>query len=369
MAAFNKKDSVDVFLGTDSSGNPINDAYMFKGDSRYTEKSEDIARRYNWNMMLYQNDYNDPSSQLQRLKDAGLNPLYYLGENAGTTPAGAGGSMSGNSMTSASGDVGQAIQATGNLSDSLLDAQRLAQQYDISRRQLDLQDRQVGIAEKQLGINQKKADQDISESKSREDVNKKTLDEIESRIKLNDEQRNELQSKIAVQQKSIDEIQATIDQLKSIKDLNYAQIKRMFKLLPAEYDKLQAETNLTYHQANTEVEKMFNFMMNTDLSQVEIEVSKGRKVLLERQADGQIYTNLMLQNNADWNDAKNEMQVVTGYWQAFNGSLNAVANTVNATGSAFGNVTRGMNNLMNVNTHLNPSVTPAAPGTPWWIQP
>lgn len=353
--------TMDRFVGFDSNNNPITEQYHFHGDSRYTARSEEAADISNWNMMLYQNEYNDPSNQLQRIKDAGLNPLFYLGGNAGTVEAASGGSASGHSMTSGSGAAENAIAATKNVSDSLLETQRQAQQYDIARRQLDIQDRQTGIAEKQLGLNERKTAQDIEESQSRVRLNEKSVDELASKISLNKEQENQLRSLQAVQAKQLDEMTATIDNLKSSTAQNWAQVKRIYKLTPAEYDRIASETNLNYHQANVEVEKMFNFMADTEKKSVEIDVGRGQKVLLERQTDGQIYTNYLLSKEADWAEAEHEAKVVTAYWQAANGSLNAVANTINATGSAMFNGARALGRgPFNSQTIVNPPV--AAPG-------
>ena len=136
---------IDMFVGKDTYGNVLTDTRPFKGDSRYTARSEDIARQFDWNMMEYQNWWNSPEQQLSRVEAAGLNPLFYLGGNSGTTPAASGGNQTGHSMTSADGSLEQALTASKAVSDSLLNTQKQALDYDIARRQQEIDMRRVNL--------------------------------------------------------------------------------------------------------------------------------------------------------------------------------------------------------------------------------
>lgn len=334
---------IDMFVGKDTYGNVLTDTRPFKGDSRYTARSEDVARQFDWNMMEYQNWWNSPAQQVSRLQDAGLNPLFYLGGNAGTTPAAAGGNQTGHSMTSANGSLEQALEASRAVSDSLLNTQKQALDYEIARRQQDidlkrvgLEERQTAVQEKQLGLNAEKTKQEIEESRSRVSVNNATIEQIGKQNEWTDQQIAQSKAQEAVLKKQVDEVVANIENLKSQTNLNNVSASRIRQMIPLELENLAATTNLTYHQASVEVEKMFNFCMDTNKKSVEIDIGRRQKVLIERQADGQLQTNLILAADADWRDAEHEMQVVTGYWQAVNGSINAVGNTINAASNFYG---------------------------------
>lgn len=127
---------MDRFVGYDYANNPITEQYYFHGDSRYTARSEEAADMSNWNMMLYQNQYNSPTEQLKRLEDAGLNPLYYLGQNAGTTPAASGGSAQGHSMSSKNGsleNILQAVNTVNQAADTGVAFRKQMLEYDVAK--------------------------------------------------------------------------------------------------------------------------------------------------------------------------------------------------------------------------------------------
>lgn len=127
---------MDRFVGYDYANNPLTEQYYFHGDSRYTARSEEAADISNWNMMLYQNQYNTPSEQLKRIEEAGLNPLFYLGGNAGTIPAASGGQAQGHQMTSKNGSIENLLQAvnTANAAASTgVEFRKMMNQYDVQK--------------------------------------------------------------------------------------------------------------------------------------------------------------------------------------------------------------------------------------------
>lgn len=357
-----------MFIGKDSYGNPMYDNRPFAGDARYTARGEDLDRQYDWNKMEAQNLYNSPTEQLKRLQEAGLNPMFFLGGNAGTTPAASGGGTGSHSMTSASGQLGQVLEAGRNLSDSLLNTQKQALDYDIARRQqnidlkrVGLEERQTAVQEKQLGINRDVATQNIEESKSRIALNGASVEELASRKGLNEQKTAESKAQEAVLLKKVDEVQATIENLRSATDLNKIKVWEIRSMVPYQLENIAAMTNLSYHQASVEVEKMWNFMVDTEKKQVEVDLGKGQTLLIQRQADGQLYQNIITKSNADWQDDMNQMQVVTGYWQAVNGTIQGAANMVNATSNAMLTAPKrafyqgaGQKGLFQNNTFTNP---------------
>lgn len=127
--------NMDRFVGYDYANNPITENYNFHGDARYTARSEEAADISNWNMMLYQNQYNTPTEQVKRLEEAGLNPLFYLANNAGTTPAASGGSAQGHQMTGKSGEFEQLLQAVNTINASAengLALRKMNQEYEVA---------------------------------------------------------------------------------------------------------------------------------------------------------------------------------------------------------------------------------------------
>lgn len=71
-----------IGAGSQSSANKTNMA-IAKMNNEYNERMQNQQNAYNLDMWMKQNDYNSPTAQLQRFKDAGLNPnLIYGGGSA-----------------------------------------------------------------------------------------------------------------------------------------------------------------------------------------------------------------------------------------------------------------------------------------------
>jgi len=108
-----------------------------RANRRHAEKMfqwEVNANRENWRM---QNEYNSPAQQMQRLKEAGLNPNLVYGNGATAT----GGSISSSSATSPRGeaprfDLGQIVSG-------YLDAQLREVQIDQGKASVDIMKQDV----------------------------------------------------------------------------------------------------------------------------------------------------------------------------------------------------------------------------------
>lgn len=153
--------NMDRFVGYDYANNPITEQYYFHGDSRYTARSEEAADISNWNMMLYQNQYNSPAEQVKRLEEAGLNPLFYLANNAGTIPAASGGQAQGHQMSSKNGSLENLLQAvnTANAAASTgVEFRQMMNQYDVQKEANSINqqnaDTQRMLALSQIPLNQ-----------------------------------------------------------------------------------------------------------------------------------------------------------------------------------------------------------------------
>lgn len=66
--------------------------YMFDTDLAWQREQYDRTEQYNWDMFNAQNEYNDPSAQVQRYLNAGLNPANIM-SNSGQNMSASGGSL------------------------------------------------------------------------------------------------------------------------------------------------------------------------------------------------------------------------------------------------------------------------------------
>lgn len=133
----------NYFEGYDYASNaPIYETFHPTGTDAHNEmRSSEAANISNWNMMMYQNQYNAPSEQIKRLEEAGMNPLYYLGQNAGTTPAAAGGQAQGHAPGSRSGWIDQLLQGVNTVNAAVSTGKDLRQMmlnYDVQKEQNDI---------------------------------------------------------------------------------------------------------------------------------------------------------------------------------------------------------------------------------------
>lgn len=317
---------MDRFVGYDFTGNPITESYHFKGDSRYTARSEEAADMSNWNMMMYQNQWNTPEQQLSRLEEAGLNPLFYLGGNAGTTPAASGGNAQGHSMTSANGEVGQVLEASKNAADSLLETQKQALDYDIQRRQQNLDLQRIKVEEGRLENETNKTIQDIEESKSRIKFNEAQIDRLAHENNWTDQQIANAQTEMAKMNKEMEQIDVAMQEAGSRIDLNYATINKIShenKVLDAQVSELAARTGLERQQVETEIAKIAEFQASANLKTAEIEVQKGQKVVLAKTAEGIEIKNEQDRTYGGWERVQG---IVSGYIHSAAEAVNTVVN-------------------------------------------
>lgn len=208
---------------------------------QWNEQMMNQQNAWNEEMWNKQNLYNTPSEQVRRLRDAGLNPLYY-----GLDGSSASGVQSAQALGSDTASYSRAsASAFDNPVTAGLDsAARLAQIFNI----------QADTA--------KKTEEGISEVFSRE----KTIQEIENlkqdlnnklaSEKLTDVQREQIQ-------KSIDWLdrlnEATIAEKESSTSLNHAQQKRIEELLEGEkllQSKSIADFEHRWKKISAEISKM-----------------------------------------------------------------------------------------------------------------
>lgn len=132
-----------MFEGYDYASNaPIYEEFHPTGtDAHNAMRSQEAADISNWNKMLYENAYNSPTEQIKRLEEAGLNPLYYLGGNAGTTPSASAPGINGQSPGSKSGWIDQLLQGVNTMNAAVStgkDFRQMMLNYDVQKEQNDI---------------------------------------------------------------------------------------------------------------------------------------------------------------------------------------------------------------------------------------
>lgn len=341
------------FVGYDTNNNPITEDYHFHGDARYTARSEEAADISNWNMMLYQNAYNDPSAQVDRLRKAGLNPNFFLANNAGTTPAASGGNASGHSMTSANGKLGQVLDASRNAADTLLATQKQAWEYDIAQRELAIKDREVGIQEKMLPYNQKKTDteasknvQDVEESKSRQAVMQEEINNLKKDGVIKENQAKAIEANIAYTEQQTKLAHEQIGTEKTKQALNRAQAalsntqSSYYKeITQPTVDKIMSELDVNKQEALKIFQEIGNLMAQEDQTKANTELIAKQAELAKRYGDAEKIVGLFNGIMQGWNSFFSGVHHATGAVNDVleNTPVGAVKNVTKAGGRAYNN--------------------------------
>lgn len=340
-----------MWVGTDTTGNPQVETYNMNYDTRQSARLQEAQSLYNWNSMLYQNWYNSPEQQVQRLEQAGLNPLYFLGGNAGTQAAASSqsglnqGSGKDSRLDQLNNVVGTTAESLTNSANVILQQQKQAQDYDIARREQAVRSREVGVREREIALQERGgADPDINLKNTQAGYYKSAASELDSRNRLNDAQIDRLAVENGWTQQQIAESQSRQAQINADIDRTYALIKvyaseigknnadaflaiahgRYFNETKGPYiDKLKMETGLTEQMIYTEREKLANFMADTALKEVQIEVQEGQKIVLQRTAEGIEIKNALDEKYGGW---ERTQQIVGGYIHSVCEGVNTAIN-------------------------------------------
>lgn len=359
----------DSFIGFDTNNNPLFKHYWYgNGDGRFTARSEERASLDNWNMMMYQNNYNDPSNQVKRLEDAGLNPLYFLGQNAGTTPAAAGGNAQGHQMSSADGAFGQMMEAGSTAADTLLNTQKQAWEYDIAKRQLAIEDRKVGIQEAMLPYNQSNTEsstnknlQDVEESKTRQEVMNEEINNLKKDGVIKDNQAEVLKANVAYieQQTSLAHEMMQTESTKRAVNRAQAQLfneqSTYYKeITKPTVDKIQSELKINEAEAQKIWKEVNNIMADTNLKNANAEMVKLQARLTEKYGDAEKVCSLINSLTSSWNNFCSGVHHSAG---AAKDIVSAGSEVMDYTPLGMAkNVTKSGSRAFN-NTHSNPRYT------------
>lgn len=205
-------------------------------ERKWNEQMMDKQNDWSLNMWNMTNEYNSPSSQKQRLLDAGLNPLYYGldGSSANGLESAQSLGYQRASMAGMPNPIESALQA------SLLNAQ-------IANVRAD-----TGLKTNQSSTEVAKKEQIVTETQKA----KQAIENMIAEKELTDEQTNELRKTISW----IDRLnEAAISSSDAQTKFTQTQEKRMRELIPKELMKADAdirEINKAIEQMDANIKKM-----------------------------------------------------------------------------------------------------------------
>lgn len=382
----NNNNSMD-FLGIGQAIGGIAGAIGTYAASKQNRKAQEdtnkanleLARQQNdWNVQQWERemDWNSPANKLKLLEEAGLNPVWY-GANLGPTETQAPKSADLANQVAPQLDAAAIGSSLSNFSSSLVSAGQYyltknAQKLEEARIQNE-KDR-IALERARLGMDSGMTQQNIIESQKRVEEMDAKIAQIAHQNNWTDQQIEESKANVRMIDKRIDEITQNIEVLKSQIEVNkstrarnfaeagYFKVsaKRIMKMCPLEMENLKHLTNLSQAQYATEIEKMYNFMMNTNLQEAEIQLTKEKSIYVKRQADGQILINELLNEDVNYADDLRYMQIFTGYLNGVNGTVNAVSNAAGTANGWFGPQGQMWNSIGQYNqwqmrpSHANP---------------
>lgn len=209
----------------------------------WNEAMADKQNAWNFEMWMKQNEYNSPTAQVERLRDAGLNPLYYgldgssAGQLSAAQPLGYERAKMDNQPNPFEGLGKSAVEGAG-----------LFMQGKLAEKELELKNTQIDkLKEDTAGVkldNQWKDNtlQARSDAESlRNDLTRKQIDQVDSQIKKNEQDVKESIERT----KNEEEKRGLLIAQKCLAD---AQAKEIVSLLP--YKKLLTEAQTMAQKAS-----------------------------------------------------------------------------------------------------------------------
>lgn len=145
-----------IISGVVGLASAIGSIFSSRSASKRASKEAELQRQWQERMYNQSNQYNDPSQQLARYKQAGLNPNLVFGQGASSLAAqfGSGASASGNVSTTP--QYGDALKG---ISDAIM----LYNQYKQTQSNIALQDEQIKTQRTQQKLNEAEANKKGSE--------------------------------------------------------------------------------------------------------------------------------------------------------------------------------------------------------------
>lgn len=309
MAAYN------MFVGYDSNNNPQFENFNLNYDSRQDARLQEAQNMSAWNQILYSNEYNSPANQVQRLQDAGLNPLYFLGGNAGTTPS-ASASMSmghGTGMDSRLAQLQSAVDTAANTflggSSNLLQSQKQAQEYDIANKELKLRGKELGLEERRLNQDIRESGQRITESSSRVDkiaqeivnlAKEADLTEAQTTVAKNNAAYIEQMTAESAERARTEKTQQVLNRANA--DKSSAEAKTINSLRDTQVEQAKATLKVTDQEAKNLVAEMEKIQAETDKEKAAKEYTELQNKLIQKYGDAEKVVSLINGMSQSWNN-------------------------------------------------------------------
>lgn len=172
-----------------AGGSLLSGAISSSGQSSANKTNMDIARMQNaWNLEQWnrENEYNTPSAQVQRLRDAGLNPALMYGSGSGVTSAATSPRAASATVENASTGYAQGIsQATGMMMQTIMNQQEISKmqaQSELAKTQADLARMNTNVQTVRSGLYAAQTAQTYSNI----DVNSARISNLMSQTSLNE---------------------------------------------------------------------------------------------------------------------------------------------------------------------------------------
>lgn len=205
-----------------SAANNLNISRMHKRDKKWANEQNEIARKWQEKMWNAANEYSSPVQQLQRFKEAGLNPNLVFGQGANSVAA----SYGSPSQTSAPSTP----QSFANLGDAFMVTAQL-KQMDAATRLTDEQARTEQVKQNKM----------MSETKGQDLQNDYSMSTLEARVTYMKESVNLQRTLQAAHSQEITEsIQRTYESSVRCQDI-FNQIINRDKITDAQVDKYNSD--------------------------------------------------------------------------------------------------------------------------------
>lgn len=203
---------------------------------KWSEKMYNEQNAWNLEMWNKQNEYNSPAQQLQRLRDAGLNPLYYGldGTSAGNISAAQPLGYERASADNQVNPVGVGIETASQL-------MSLQKDIQLKNKQLDKMDEETNALKLDNEFKDKTMEARTEAEQLKNSLTKEQIGEAKSRIEVNEKNAKKLEEEAKTE---VERRAAVIAQ----KLLTEANTKEVLEMLP--YKKLLAEAQTEAQKAN-----------------------------------------------------------------------------------------------------------------------
>lgn len=210
---------------------------------QWTEQMYNAQNAWNYEMWQKQNEYNTPAEQVQRLRDAGLNPLFYGLENSGN----AGDLSSAQPLGYERASIQNQVNPLGDMQDVALKVAQVANiQADTAKKKRETaseeQRREKLIADIEV------ARQELQNKRAQEGLTKSQKEEIDKRItwldRLNEATLAEKESQAKLNDSTRNRIDTLLENEKLIQSKTLQDFEEKWKKIRAEISKIAKETGL-----------------------------------------------------------------------------------------------------------------------------